>query len=88
MTKWSTTGTTRKNRLALDVRDRFSIHGVLFYVDWAGLSVGDSFFIRTSASAADVKKALRPIATRRKFELAVHNRCEFGYFGVRVWRLL
>lgn len=63
------------------------ILGVEYYIDWSKMRVGDSFFLKTSATAAMVKSALRKPAGPLWKSLHAHNRCEFGYYGVRVWRL-
>jgi hypothetical protein len=48
---------------------------------------GYSFFLKTTASAAEVTKNLHKAEKHFKMTLRAHNRCEFGYYGVRVWRI-
>lgn len=63
------------------------IFGIPYLISWDKVLPGCSFFLKTTASAGEVKRILRPHARRCNYELGVQNRCEFGYFGVRVWRL-
>lgn len=44
-------------------------------------------FLPTTVSAAEVLQALRPFANRMGMYLKAHNRCEYGRYGVRVWRI-
>lgn len=48
---------------------------------------GHSFFLKTTASHTEVTKLLRPAEKHFKMTLRAHNRCEFGFYGVRVWRI-
>ena len=63
------------------------VFGVLYYIPWEDFLPGYSVFIKTSASAAVVRQAFRPAAAFFNIELKAHPRCEFGYYGVRVWRV-
>jgi hypothetical protein len=63
------------------------IFGVEYFIPWEDLQTGGSFFLKTTATAAQVKKALRPAMKHLKMTLVPHARLEFGYYGVRVWRL-
>jgi len=65
----------------------FVIQGVSYYIDWDELEPGCSFFVKTAATANQVVTALRQVTRHLPYVLAVHNRCEYGYYGVRVWRL-
>ncbi len=94
MTKWSTTGRTRdRRRIPKPPKPRkpdyFTVHGVDYHVNWRRLQPGYSFFLKTPATAQQVLKSIRPSIAHLhlKYTLVAHNRCEFGYYGVRVWRL-
>ena len=63
-----------------------NVFGAEYYILWEELTVGSSFFIPTTATAAQVKKALRPAERYLDLALEVRQRCEFGRYGVRVWR--
>lgn len=63
------------------------VYGALYYIRWEDMQVGHSVFIKTTASAKVVKQAIGPAAKYFSFYLKAHNRCEFGYYGVRIWRL-
>lgn len=65
----------------------FELYGVDFYVEWHKLDVGHSFFVKTTATAEEVAKVLIPVAVALKYKFVTAQRCEFGYYGVRVWRL-
>jgi hypothetical protein len=63
------------------------VFGVLYYIRWEDLLPGHSFFIKTTAAARVVKRSIRPAETFLRVTLRAHPRCEFGYYGVRVWRV-
>lgn len=65
----------------------FEIHGAAFLAEWHKLRVGYSFFIKTTATAEEVAEVLAPLAAVLKYRFVTAQRCEFGYYGVRVWRL-
>lgn len=65
----------------------FNVLGVDYYVDWRQVSRGASFFIPTTATAAQVLAALRPAAKALDIELVARQRREYGMYGVRVWRM-
>ena len=69
-----------------DVR-LFTLFGVDYFILWAHLSIGASFFLPTTATQAQVLKALQPYARHLKIKLQTRNRCEYGRYGVRVWRV-
>jgi hypothetical protein len=62
------------------------ILGAEYLIDWGRVSRGASFFLPTTVTADQVRKILVPYAAALNFEFAVHTRCEFGRYGVRVWR--
>lgn len=49
--------------------------------------MGSSFFMPTLLADKDVARALRYIEKKLKITLEVRNRCEYGAYGVRVWRM-
>lgn len=63
------------------------VFGVLYFIPWEDFLPGYSVFIKTSASAAVVRQAFRPAAHFFNISFKAHPRCEFGYYGVRVWRM-
>lgn len=64
-----------------------TVAGVRYWVPWEQMLPGDSFFIKTSATAKQVKDALGPAESYFDYVLATATRCEFGYYGARVWRM-
>ena len=62
------------------------VFGARYYIVWEEVTVGASFFLPTTATAGQVLRALRPAAKHFDWEFAAHPRCEFGRYGVRVWR--
>jgi hypothetical protein len=48
---------------------------------------GDSFFLKTAANAKTVTPLLNPAEAYFNYVLVAATRCEFGYYGVRVWRM-
>lgn len=63
-----------------------NVFGAEYYIPWEELTIGSSFFLPTTAVASQVKKSLRPAERYFDWVLEVRQRCEFGRFGVRVWR--
>jgi hypothetical protein len=61
--------------------------GVPYYIRWEELDVGCSFFLRTTASQDMVVAALAPAKSHLKMEFVCRPRCEFGMYGIRVWRI-
>ncbi|MEN6303694.1 MAG: hypothetical protein ABFD96_13270 [Armatimonadia bacterium] len=66
----------------------FDIFGAEYYVDWRRVTRGASFFLPTTATARQVRKILTPICKELDIEVTVRQRCEYGMYGVRVWRTL
>jgi hypothetical protein len=58
-----------------------------YFIQWEHLSIGASFFLPTTATKAQAHYALRPYARYLGIRLQVRNRCEYGRYGVRVWRV-
>ena len=69
-----------------DVR-QFTLFGVDYFIEWSRLSVGASFFLPTTATKKQAFEALQPYARHLGIQLQVRNRCEYGRYGVRVWRV-
>jgi hypothetical protein len=69
-----------------DVR-LFTLHGVDYFIFWDHLSIGASFFLPTTATKTQAFEALQPYARYLGIQLQVRNRCEYGRYGVRVWRV-
>lgn len=66
---------------------QFTLHGVDYFIQWEHLSIGASFFLPTTATKTQAHYALRPYAQYLGIQLQVRNRCEYGRYGVRVWRV-
>lgn len=64
-----------------------TILGADYYVEWEHLVIGGSFFIPTTATAKMVRKVLIPYIAALDMEMTTRNRCEYGRYGVRVWRV-
>lgn len=65
----------------------FTIHGVEYYIEWRTLGYGHSFFIPTTATPVEVRDILKNTFKLLGFKVEIHARCEYGRYGVRVWRL-
>lgn len=66
--------------------DVFDVFGAQYYVDWRRMSRGASFFIPTTATPKQVLAALKDARTVLDIDLVARPRCEYGIYGVRVWR--
>jgi hypothetical protein len=66
---------------------QFTLHGVDYFIQWELLAIGASFFLPTTATKAQATYALQPYARYLGIKLQVRNRCEYGRYGVRVWRV-
>lgn len=64
-----------------------NIYGVPYCIAWEELLPGYSFFLKTTATASEVQKLLKKAEKYYNITLKAHNRNEFGYYGVRVWRM-
>ena len=73
-------------RVPDDVR-HIDVYGVPYFIQWERLMPGHSFFLKATASAAEVTKRLHRAEKHFRITLRAHNRCEFGFYGVRVWRI-
>jgi hypothetical protein len=63
-----------------------NVLGAEYYIQWERLSRGASFFLPTTATATQVRMALKPAAEFFDFAFTAHARREYGLYGVRVWR--
>jgi len=64
-----------------------TLYGVEYFIRWERLEVGNSFFIPTTATPMQVRDALLPAIRFLKIQIEVRARCEYGRYGVRVWRI-
>lgn len=78
---------TPRKRRAQQAPRVLRIYGVDYYIRWNQLHPGCSFFLKTTASAKYVMKLLAKSIQATGYVLKAQNRCEFGYYGVRVWRI-
>ena len=65
----------------------FAVHDVEYYIEWRKLGYGHSFFIPTTATPTQVKEVLTDTFKQLGFKVEIHARCEYGRYGVRVWRV-
>lgn len=63
------------------------LDGTAFYIRWEHLGYGASFFLPTTVTPKQALEILRPYAKELKLKLIAHPRCEYGRYGVRVWRV-
>jgi hypothetical protein len=63
------------------------LNGSEYLINWKRLTRGASFFLPTTATPKQAEEALAPAALALNMEFAVRARCEYGRFGVRVWRV-
>lgn len=64
-----------------------TLHGIEYFMPWEDLHPGNSFFIKTTATARQVQKELDRVSRRMGVTLKAVQRVEFGFYGARVWRL-
>jgi len=64
-----------------------SLQGVDYYIDWESMDIGSSFFLKTVAPLSEVRRFLSAAQAFFNIELRAQTRCEFGYYGIRVWRM-
>lgn len=64
-----------------------NLYGVRYYIPWEKLLPGYSFFIKTTAHHRMVQTELKRASKYFGIVLRARPRHEFGYYGVRVWRL-
>lgn len=63
------------------------LEGIEYFIPWEDMHAGCSFFLKTLATPAQVRAALREPAAYLRMDFAVATRVEFGRYGVRVWRV-
>lgn len=63
------------------------LQGVPYYIAWEKLLPGYSFFLKTPAHYKLVQAELKRAEKHFDIVLRARQRCEFGFFGVRVWRI-
>jgi hypothetical protein len=63
------------------------IQDVEYFIEWPQLDVGHSFFLPTLELPKQVEKILAPFAEELGYRFEVRTRCEYGRYGVRVWRV-
>lgn len=63
------------------------LYGILYYLPWSDLPVGGSFFLPTTMNEREASRIIKKKARRAGIRIEVHERCEFGVLGVRVWRV-
>ena len=64
-----------------------TIQDVEYFIEWSQVDVGHSFFLPTVELPGKVKATLRPVTEELGYKFAVRARCEYGRYGVRVWRV-
>lgn len=63
------------------------IRDVEYFIFWEELHIGSSFFIPTTVQAREVARILSDYAEVLDMRFEIRNRCEYGRYGVRVWRV-
>jgi len=69
------------------VPEVFTLYGVEYFLDWRKLEPGTSFFIPTTATPKQVKDVLKAAYEALPYVFELRARCEYGRYGVRVWRV-
>jgi hypothetical protein len=64
-----------------------TLQGIEYFVMWEQFQLGCSFFLPTAATQKQAEAVLAPVAKELGIRVAVRNRCEYGRYGVRVWRV-
>lgn len=64
-----------------------NLYGAEYYIPWEAIPVGGSVFLKTTADASEIAEHLERINKLFRCRFAANNRCEYGYFGIRIWRL-
>lgn len=72
---------------APEIPETFTLYGVEYFLDWRTLEPGNSFFIPTTATPKQVKEVLKVAYKDLPYTFELHARCEYGRYGVRVWRV-
>ena len=72
---------------APEIPEVFTLYGVEYFLDWRKLEPGTSFFIPTTATPKQVKYVLKEVYKALPYVFELHTRCEYGRYGVRVWRV-
>jgi hypothetical protein len=65
----------------------FTLYGVEYFLDWRKLELGTSFFIPTTATPKQVTDVLKEAYETLPYVFELRARCEYGRYGVRVWRV-
>lgn len=63
------------------------VHDVEYFVYWEQMTPGASFFLPTTATALQVKRAIRDALRHYGYRVELRTRREYGRYGVRVWRM-
>ena len=63
------------------------LHGADFYIQWERFDVGRSFFLPTTATPIQAREALKKAMRYLKLQVEIRSRCEYGRYGVRIWRV-
>ena len=72
---------------APEIPEVFTLYGVNYYLDWRKLEPGTSVFIPTTATPKQVKAVLKESYKDLPYVFELRTRCEYGRYGVRVWRV-
>jgi hypothetical protein len=63
------------------------LHGADFYIQWERFDIGCSFFLPTTATPVQAREALKKAMRYFKLQVEIRSRCEYGRYGVRIWRV-
>lgn len=62
------------------------IQGVLYHIPWREMSPGDSVFLPTVEHVRNLASAIKAKARLAGTTARVSQWCNYGVYGVRVWR--
>ena len=61
--------------------------GVDYFMQWERFDIGCSFFLPTTATPVQAREALKKAIRYFKLQVEIRSRCEYGRYGVRIWRI-
>jgi len=79
-------GTDRITLLPDELR-LINLYGVDYYIPWESMPIGSSVFLKTTAEVSEVNEHVIKINKHFRCTFAAQQRCEYGYFGIRIWRI-
>jgi len=65
-----------------------SLCGAEYFIQWERFDLGASFFLPTTATPVQARDAIRKALKYFKIRVEIRSRCEYGRYGVRIWRVV